>query len=244
MPLGNKQRNDNAAEERSAGALGHRSLVEAVTKAVAREIQTGRIKPGERIMPGELAKRLDVSQTPVREAMRTLEVQGLVIFDRRNTFASPLSLESINAIYDLRRLIECDAARVSLKHQTPRDVERAKRAFEVLKKNAAEPYSEAFWESHREFHWSIYRAGSNSEWPRRVLEMLWREVERYVTISIDTVGEFASKRQFDAAMDEHAAILKLFIKKDARGLVAMVRRHLERTAGNLEESVEEIEQVR
>lgn len=230
------------ADEKPVG-LGHRSLVEVVTEAVVREIQTGAIKPGERIMPAMLAKRLDVSQTPVREAMRTLEMQGLIVVDRRNTFASPLSVDGIRDIYNLRRIIECNAARNAVRNQTPEDVRRAERALAELQRHANDPYSDGFWRSHHSFHWSIYRASSKSDWTRRVLELLWREVERYVRISINTYGSFETEQHFDAVSAEHEAMLESFKRKDADRLVAIIDQHLSRTAESLEESVAEMNRL-
>lgn len=221
----------------NGGGLVHKSMVEVVTDAVTADIQTGRIEPGERIMPGLLAKRLNVSQTPIREAMRTLEMQGLIVVDRRATFARPLSIESIREVYKLRRLIECEAARNCISNQTPEDVRHAERAWVELQRHADDPYSESFWQSHREFHWSIYRPSSEFDWTRRILEMLWREVERHVTISIKNLGEFSSFEHFEDVTDEHAEMWRCFLAKDKKGLVAVVKQHLERTEGTVEESV-------
>jgi DNA-binding GntR family transcriptional regulator len=232
-----EQSRDEDAPEREDTGLVHKSLVSAVTEALAREIQTGRIKPGARIMPAEVAKRLDVSQTPVREAMRTLETRGLIVVERRVTFASSLSVDNVREIYALRRIIECDAAREAVRAQTPKDIQRAQHAWTALQKTAGDPYSERFWRSHREFHWSIYRSPNKSDWTRRVLNVLWGEVERYVTISINTHGAFADIQDFAAAMVEHERMLKCFVDGDEAGLVAVVEQHLKRTAGDVEGSV-------
>ena len=216
-----------------------RSLVWDVVEVLTREIQTGEIPPGERMMPGRLAKRLDVSQTPIREALRTLEMQGLVTIDRRSTYAAELSAESVLDLYRLRGLIECDAARISVTNQTQHHINLAEEAYNRLQFEAAHPYSEKFWTAHRDFHWSIYQSGSKSDWTKRLLNMIWREVERYVTISIRTSGNFSTSEHFDIAMNEHSEIFNRFAASDADGLVEVIDRHLLRTAQSVEQSLQE-----
>ena len=86
------------------------SVVDNVTRAAARaHCSPGDIKPGERIKVAELEKSFGVSHIPIREAVRRLEAEGLIVaLPQRAAVAADVDLDDLAGLYDLRRIIECD----------------------------------------------------------------------------------------------------------------------------------------
>jgi DNA-binding GntR family transcriptional regulator len=88
------------------------------------------IVPGQKIAYRDLAERLGMSQTPVIQALKWLEFQGLVRNERhRGYFTEPISLQEVEEIYDLRELLEVDLLRKGLAHMTAADLGRVKSAM-------------------------------------------------------------------------------------------------------------------
>ena len=89
----------------------NRSAVDLVTAEIRRAVLTGALPPGEQFSIRELARQLGVSHIPIREALRRLEGQGLVILTQaRSAAVAPLSEADVTAIYRLRLRIEPDLA--------------------------------------------------------------------------------------------------------------------------------------
>jgi DNA-binding transcriptional regulator YhcF (GntR family) len=89
----------------------YRPLREVVSEALREAITTGILKPGERLMEIQMAEELGVSRTPVREAIRRLELEGfLVMVPRRGTYVSDLSIKDINEVFEIRTALDVLAA--------------------------------------------------------------------------------------------------------------------------------------
>ena len=109
------------------------SLVERIVREIKSSIVAGDLRPGEQFSIGELSAEMDVSHIPVREALRRLEADGLVMLrPGRRAIVTPLSLEELMEVYRLRMLIEADLAGRSARHYTDEQLQRAARACERL----------------------------------------------------------------------------------------------------------------
>ena len=95
-----------------------------VTRKLRELILKGEFKMGERLMQEEWAKKLGVSRMPLREALRQLEIEGLVrIEPRRGAVVTPISIEDIEEIYPLRALLEGEAVEQSVAFLAEEDFE-------------------------------------------------------------------------------------------------------------------------
>ena len=80
----------------------YQPLREVVCESLREAIRSGVLKPGERIMEIQLAEELGVSRTPVREAIRKLELEGYVVMmPRRGTYVASMSIRDINEIFEI-----------------------------------------------------------------------------------------------------------------------------------------------
>ena len=89
----------------------YQPLREVVCETLREAIRDGILEPGERLMEIQIAEELGVSRTPVREAIRKLELEGYVVMlPRRGTYVANLSIKDINEVYEIRASIDALAA--------------------------------------------------------------------------------------------------------------------------------------
>ena len=97
----------------------HRPLREIVYEELKRQILVGEIAPGTRMMEVELAEDMGVSRTPVREAIRKLEKEGLVTIEpRRGAYASDISIKDMVDVLEVRQMLEGMAASMAAQKVT------------------------------------------------------------------------------------------------------------------------------
>ena len=107
------------------------SLVDVAYVALRDAITSGTLLPGARLREAALAKHFAVSTTPIREALRRLDREGLVrLAPNRGAVVTEFNLREILDLFEIRELLECGAARRAA-NQTSRDVRHAERLVDV-----------------------------------------------------------------------------------------------------------------
>jgi len=197
------------------------SVVDDVTVRLRRALLAGEIKPGEQIKVSELERAFGVSHIPIREAVRRLEKEGLIVVQpERAAVAAGVDREDLRGLYDLRRIVECEVIRRSVESMTAEQVGTVRAALASLEAVTQDQDSPRFWELHRDFHWALLEPGA-SAWVERVLDQLWIASQRYVRL-------FLSETLADA-MADHRELLVCCEKRDGARAEALLRRHLDRT---------------
>lgn len=197
------------------------SVVDTVTDRLRRALLSGDIQPGERIKVAELEKTFGVSHIPIREAVRRLETEGLIVaLPQRAAVAAGVDLDDLQGLYDLRRIIECTVIRRSIESMTDEQVERVREALAELESVAEDHDAPRFWELHRDFHWALLEPGATA-WVQRVLDQVWLASQRYVRIFVSTTIE--------DAMRDHRDLYKCCQKRSGARAAEILERHLDRT---------------
>lgn len=197
------------------------SVVDTVTERLRRALLAGEIKPGERINVAELEKAFGVSHIPIREAVRRLETEGLIVAPpQRAAVAAGVDLDDLTGLYDLRRIIECEVIRRSVDAMTPEHVQVAREALGRLEAIAAGHDSPVFWDVHRDFHWALLKPAA-SAWVERTLGQIWLASQRYVRLFV--------AQTVDDAMLDHRQLVECCEARDSRRAASILRRHLERS---------------
>jgi DNA-binding GntR family transcriptional regulator len=197
------------------------SMVDNVTERLRRALLAGDIKPGEPIRVAQLEKSFGVSHIPIREAVRRLEAEGLIVAEpQRAAVAAGVDLEDLGGLYDLRRIIECEVIRRSVAGMSEEQVERVREALLALEAVAQDHDSPEFWGLHRDFHWALLEPGATT-WVKRVLDQIWLASQRYVRL-------FVSETLADA-MRDHRDLLAACEARDAERAEQILRLHLDRT---------------
>lgn len=211
------------------------SAVDLVLHEIRRSILTGTLPPGEAFTVPALTEQLGVSHVPVREALRQLEAQGLVVLSpSRSAMVAPLDPEDLRAIYRLRVQLEPGLAAEST---SGRCEDELAELGQLVQATFDVPAGEHRWETHREFHTKLITPAA-TEWDLRVLRPLWDAAERYTRVVFDPVD--ASPQTETARRHAHHELLDAAVSGDPAGVHAELHRHL---ADNLAETLERLQAV-
>ena len=140
-----------------------RLLSQQIAYSVRRAILHGRYQPGDRLVEHEVATALDVSRAPVRDALRQLVREGLVtVFPHRGAVVTPVSVDMVHDVFDVRSRLEGLAARLAATRITAEELARAEALIEAMEASAksAEPGPQV--EQDLEFHRVILAASGRT----------------------------------------------------------------------------------
>jgi DNA-binding GntR family transcriptional regulator len=186
-----------------------------VLEVLKSAILNGELAPGQALVEADIAARLGVSKTPVREALKSLEGTGLVVIrPYTGAIVRIFGDEDAAAIYDMRLLLEPEAVRRSVASRA--DLGEAAAAWE--RSQAAADGSERSI-ANREFHRALYRHCGNP--------LLIRTLDGLSDqIALISAGSWARSASWPHEAEEHARILDLARTGDADGAAALVRDHI------------------
>ncbi|MDN7227628.1 GntR family transcriptional regulator [Planococcus liqunii] len=197
-----------------------------VTTKLRELILKGEFKMGERLMQEEWAQKLGVSRMPLREALRQLEVEGLVrIEPRRGAVVTPVSTEDIEEIYQLRALLEGEAVVKSLPFLDEETIQELETIYnKMLQLKADETDMEAYMKLNTEFH-RIIREGCPWRRIQGFIETLWKGIPPYTPSLL--------ANHLPESHKEHGLMLQYIKEKDAEKLKQVTIKHILRTKENL-----------
>jgi DNA-binding GntR family transcriptional regulator len=169
------------------GALELRSLQRQIHDQLLGRILRRELEPGERISPPEIAAALGVSITPVRDAVNQMAAEGLVtVTPRRGTVVSPVSIRDIEELYEIRLMIEPDAAELAASRATVEEIAGVQELAERLESGPAggatgvddlETYLQEI-ATDAELHAAVVRAAHNQR-----LDTLYSGLRTHVLIA-------------------------------------------------------------
>ena len=185
----------------------HRPLREIVYEELKMQILTGEIKPGTRMMEVELADGMGVSRTPIREAIRKLEKEGLVTIEpRRGAYASEASVEDMVDILEVRQELEGLAASLAATRITEEYKKQMIEAAENFKCGLEEGDTEKLIQSDTLFHHVIVDATENNV----LVNMVEQLQERVLRFRYLYYSDFRRAEMMPA---EHEELMKDPLKK-------------------------------
>jgi DNA-binding GntR family transcriptional regulator len=132
------------------------SITQLAASALRKMILAGELRPGDRVVENQVAGRLGVSKPPLREALRVLEQEGLVVRSpRRGVVVTPLTLHDVYEIYTLRHDLERLAVDLGVPCRAPERIERCRAAYAELERAAAADDAAAVTERGFAFHVAV-----------------------------------------------------------------------------------------
>lgn len=154
-------------------------LRDVVFNTLRQAILKGELKPGERLMEIALAERLGVSRTPIREAMRKLELEGLVVMiPRRGAQVANITEKDLNDVLEVRIALENMAIEKACKRMTEEELDKLWQAAREFERTMAEGNLVRLAEADVAFHEIIYQASDNCRLIQ-VLNNLREQIYRY-----------------------------------------------------------------
>ena len=195
------------------------SVVDLAYERIRQLVLDGDIAPGERLGQVELAERLGISRTPVREALRRLSAEGLVeSVPNRGFWAADLGLDAVLRRLEVRLILEPGIARLAAERRTDRHL--AELARSIAREEKARSGLAAH-DASREFHFVLARATGNDEHVR-ILDSLWLvEVGRRLLARRATTAEWQG-----ADVSEHRAIAAAVEARDGDLAARLMEAHV------------------
>ena len=208
--------------ERLKGLKNIGTAVDAVYEVLRRCILDGELPPGHRLRSDVLANELKVSRTPVREALRKLESEGLVDASRSGLVVRQSSEEDLVEIFYLREALEGMAARLAAENATRAEIDELHALFEDMEAVAARGDIALVRKLTGEFHLLVCRASHN----KRLIQSLQGLLDHVRQAQSSTL--YMPGRPADA-LKEHRALLRAIAKRDPDLAETLARQHRRKT---------------
>lgn len=212
----------------------YQPLREVVCESLREAIRNGVLKPGERIMEIQLAEELGVSRTPVREAIRKLELEGYVVMmPRRGTYVANMSIRDINEIFEIRTALESLSNGLAAEHITDEELEHLQRLLVIIGGYIKDGNIEKIVETDIEFHDLMYHAARNQRLVG-IISNLRDQLTRFRTLSMSYPG------RLEATLDEHRTIVEAIANGDRKAASKAAEQHMENSEKTLLKAMDEI----
>ena len=202
----------------SSFVITYGNIQDTVVDRIRDMILNGYLKPGDRLRQDELASTLGVSTMPIREALRQLQAEGLVVFrPRRGAIVASLSVSEYEEIYHIREELETLACRWAAEDFDRIPIDRLKLLLDEIEAAEAD-----FAEAHRrmrlvrEFFFTIF-AASEKEHLLRILSSLWDLTQQYRRY-FSSIQEIVPQR-----LANYRSVYQACEARDAEGLVKAIR---------------------
>lgn len=184
----------------------------------------GSLKPGHRLSERDIAARLGISTTPIKDALRRLEAEGLIVtLPRKGTYVSAFAAEREHEMTLLRVAIEGVTARIAAEKASGANLEPARKAIEAARKATAAHNFKAVIEANKQFHAAIMRIADNG-----YLEQLLSVMQVYDQST--RVRILSTNNELEQALEEHQLILEAIEKGDGDLAEGQMRAHVARSA--------------
>ena len=201
----------------------HPTMAEAALAELQDSILSGELAPGAPLRLEELADRLGMSISPVREAVRRLESLGLAVHvPHRGARVSELALDDLRDAYEVRLLLEPRAVRRAAERFTADDAAAARAHLAAYARARERDDAAGARTEHAAFHFVLYRA-SHSEWLLRLIRPAWENCERYRAISLQ-------RRSYAEIDRQHERILEACVRHEPDQAADELTHHLALTA--------------
>lgn len=199
----------------------YKPLRELVFEALREAIINGDLPPGERLMEVQVAEELGVSRTPVREAIRKLELEGLVaMIPRKGAYVSGLSMKDLIEVFEIRGALEGVASSLAAERATEEELEDLER---YLVKTAELIESKDFAgvvEVDTDFHSLLYKTSRNSRLAQ-IINNLREQIQRFRQTSLSYPGRMKE------ALEEHRKIVEAISDRNPELASQLAQEHIE-----------------
>ena len=209
--------------------INNAPLYNSLLGKLQKDILTGKLKPGEKLTEQNLCRLYCVSRTPVREALRQLEADGLVEnILNRGAFVIGMTEQDYEDMFELRKVYEIQAVKWAIERITEEEMDKLEETFEFMEFYTLRNDIEKMLTINTGFHQVIYEASHN----RMLLKMLssYQSFLKYKGIESVYSDDYLT-----TVLEEHRAIFKAFKDKDVKaGALAMevhINRAKERRCG-------------
>lgn len=211
-------------------------LRDVVFKTLRQAILRGELEPGERLMEIQLAERLGVSRTPIREAIRKLELEGLVLMiPRKGAEVAKISESNLRDVLEVRRSLEELAIDLACQRMTPEELEELKVTQEKFALAIKNGDAMQIAETDERYHEIIYDGTKNA----RLVQILNNLREQMYRYRLEYIKD-EDKRQ--VLLIEHERILKAISLRHVQEAKQAIREHIDNQEITIRKNLKEQEE--
>jgi len=193
-------------------------LREEIKAYLTDKIMRGEYKPNERLVETQIARELGVSQAPVREAFRDLELMGLLTtMPYKGAYVREFTVEDVKNCYDVRAELEGLAIRSATEYMTDSDIKRLEELYQQMLDAAKEGNLQKEISLDIEFHRTIVEASRNN-----ILQKIWNEIS---IANWTYFGGYKNKSDRLNLVKRHEPILEALRQRDAQKCSELMRKH-------------------
>lgn len=203
--------------------IQYSSRSQIAVEKIRNDILTGKLRAGEKINQNRLAKELNISHIPLREALKQLEGEGYIdVVTYDGVYVKELHKEEMEDLYLVRAKVEELAAGLAIDKLSREDIKHLRELFGKMKKATQELRYNQLLALNREFHYTIYQA-CRRKYLLEILDDLWNRSSRYRQIGI------LHPQRAEEALREHEEMLNACAAGDKAALMRAVRTNVENT---------------
>ena len=199
----------------------YKPLRDVVFENLRTAILEGDLKAGQRLMEVQLAEQLGVSRTPIREAIRKLELEGLVVMlPRKGAYVANMSFKDLIDVLEIRSSLEGLAASLAAERLREEDISDLERVAKEFEKSVREADIDNVLKKDVEFHEKIFLMANNKKL-YQLITSLWEQVHRFRVTYVSN---------YDASLslvDEHNRILEAIKSGDCELAKKYATEHIE-----------------
>lgn len=209
----------------------YKPLRELVLEAIREAIKEGILKPRERLMEIQLAEELGVSRTPIREALRKLELEGFIVMvPRKGAYVADISFKDIADVFEIRTALEGLAAGLAAERITDEELEAMERHLVEKADAIFRQDMERLIEVDTKFHEAIYKASRNQRlWT--IINNLREQIQRFRTTSLAYPG------RMQQSLNEHRHLVEAIQARDPQLARQLAQEHIENAEQSMIESI-------
>lgn len=209
----------------------YKPLREIVFETLREAILSGKLEPGERLMEIQLAEEMGVSRTPVREAIRKLELEGFVVMiPRKGAYVAGISQKDVTDVFEVRAALEALAAGLAAERATDEEIEQLDRSLLAYSEQTIKQDINGIVKSDTDFHDLLYKCSRNARL-ETIITHLREIIQRVRTVSLSQPG-----RSRDA-VEEHRQIVDAIAERNVELAQNLAREHIYNAENSLLKSL-------
>lgn len=204
------------------GSIRRTSLVEEAVRVLHGAILTGRLAPGARLRQVELAAQMKISRTPLREALRKLEQEGLMtVLPGGGLRVALLDLDEAVELYEIREVLDGLAARLAAQRISASQLPALSRLLAQMEECVARQDAHRWFTAHVAFHEGIFQASVNGRL-QRMSSVIRLSIQRFHPVLLTTPNRLVEAHR------EHREVFEAIQARDPEAAERLARAHIAR----------------
>ncbi|MFQ3620079.1 MAG: GntR family transcriptional regulator [Spirochaetales bacterium] len=215
-----------------------KTLSSLITDHLAQQIETGTLKPGERLVQMDLAKKYNVSRVAVRDALMELRRRGLSVnIPNKGDIVRPVSCKTVRELFEVRKINESYAVQMACNNIDSRGLTKLRKIIKEQESCIAKGDVAGFIEKDWQFHRFIFSYCPNDQL-KEFIETLWSRTRQARSVAQSDLSW--GKTWAEASVSRHRELLKALEAKDGNQAAQITSRIIDSASMELEEELRKV----